>query len=180
MTEVDLLLKAQAGDQDAFDELYRSAFAPVFRFVFSRTRDKDVAEDITQDVFVRFLKAVPTYTPRGSMLSYLLASAHNAVIDWSRKKKPVLDDEMLLTVPSEEATAEEGLQVAGDARVALDALAQLSAGEEEVVRLRCLDGFSTEEVSKLLGKSEEAVRQLLSRGLRHIRTYIESKKDNHD
>ncbi len=173
MSELDLLARAQAGDQEAFDELYRSTYAPVFRFVLSRIKNVDEAEDITQDVFMKFLRAVPTYQPRGSMLSYLLAAARNTIIDHLRRKKPDYDDDALFNIAADDPSAEQVSALGEESAYALQCLAKLSPGEQEVVRLKCLDGLSTEEISTTVGKSEEAVRQLLSRGLKHIRILLE-------
>ncbi|MEK7063231.1 MAG: sigma-70 family RNA polymerase sigma factor [Patescibacteria group bacterium] len=173
MTTEDLIGEARGGNHAAFDQLYRSAYAPVYRFIYIRTRNKDIAEDLTQDVFTKMLQAHPVRPEGGSMLPYLFTVARNAVIDWSRKKKPLYDDEALMSVADGARSAEVEVGIDADITRMLDALQKLSEAEEAVLKLRYLDGLSTKEVAVLLGKSEEAVRQALSRGLKHLRSLLE-------
>ncbi len=173
MDQPDLLARAQGGEHAAFDELYRTAYAPVYRFIYIRTRSKEVAEDLTQDVFVKMFAARPQAPASGSLLPYLFTVARNAVIDWSRKKKPLYDDDALASVADQTRSPEAEAELGADVTQMLDALQQLSEGEEAVLKLRYLDGLSTAEVAALLEKSEEAIRQALSRGLRRLRSILE-------
>jgi RNA polymerase sigma-70 factor (ECF subfamily) len=170
-----LIAKAQAGDPSAFDELFRACYAPVFRFVFIRLKSHDDAEEITQDVFVKMLASLSRYEDRGpSLLPYLFTLARNAVIDLVRKRKPELDDEALWALPSGDPTPEESARLGEETAHVLKLLNQLSEAERDALRLKYLDGFSTAEVAATLGKTEEAVRQLVSRGVRRIRSLYES------
>lgn len=163
-------------DDGQFDEIYRTLYAPLYRFVIVRCRDRALAEDITQDTFIRFLQAAPTLDGR-SPLPYLHTVARNALIDHYRKKTPDFDDEALAQLvsadPSPEAVAALGEEVAG----VIAALGKLSGDEEAAIRLKYLDGFDTKEISLQLGKTEESVRQLLSRGLRRVRTILDGTHD---
>ena len=168
-------LNADPGYQGAFEKLYTSAYAPVFRFIVMRLKSRDEAEDVTQDVFIKFLNALPQYRAQGSMLPYLFTVARNAVIDHLRRKKPTYDDDALLQIASSEPTAEERSGLGEEVAEVMGLLSQLSEAEEAVVKLRYLDGLATYEVAKLLGKNEDAVRQLLSRGLKRLRILCESR-----
>lgn len=171
----DLITRAVAGEHAAFDQLYRTAYAPVYRFIYLRVKNKDDAEDLTQEVFTKMFQARPVATSEsGSLLPYLFTIARNSVIDWSRKKKPLYDDDALAAVPSGAPSAETQYDTEASVARVLAALEQLSEAEEAVLKLRYLDGLSTKEVAVLLDKSEEAVRQALSRGLKHIRSLLES------
>lgn len=181
MDHRELIKKAKEGDTAAFDELYRTVYAPVFRFIIMRVKSKDEAEDLCQTVFTKFFIALPSYRDSGpSVLPYLFTMARNAIIDETRKRKPIYDDDALWSIadgaPSPEADSvqrEEVLTVLG-------ALHACSESEEAVLKLRYLDGFSTAEVAALLDKNPEAVRQLLSRALRHIRTYLKGNTRSYE
>lgn len=174
MDNNELIGRAVGGDHAAFDQLYRSAYAPVYRFIYLRVKSKDDAEDITQDVFTKMLHARPQSTSEsGSLLPYLFTVARNAVIDWSRKKRPLYDDDALATVADGAVSAETQFDTDADIARVLVGLAKLSEAEEAVLTLRYLNGLTTKEVADLLGKSEEAIRQALSRGLRHLRSLLE-------
>ena len=76
---------ARAGDADAFGLLYERYVDRVYSFVLFRVRDSNVAEDLTQDVFVQVLRGLDGYDWRGTLAPWLLRIARNTVIDhWRR------------------------------------------------------------------------------------------------
>jgi RNA polymerase sigma-70 factor (ECF subfamily) len=172
MDSRDIVQRAQQGDERAFTTLYAELYAPLFRFVFLRTKDRDLAEDITQNTFIKFLAALPTFVG-SAPLPYLHTVARNAIIDHYRKKQPDYDDEALWALASTAPTAEEALALGEEVAAVVSVLSQLSPAEEVVVRLKYLDGLETAEIATYLNKTEEAVRQLLSRGVRHIRSILD-------
>ncbi len=173
MDQYDLIVRAREGDVRAFDELYRSLYAPVFRAAVQFLRSRDDAEDVTQTVFINFFKSLDRYERRGSMLAYLLVMTRNACIDHARVRRPDYDDEALLAVRSDEPTPEESAILSSDARMVVDALQRMSPGEADALRLKYLDGLETREIAQILDKSEEAVRQAVSRGVRSLRSLLE-------
>lgn len=173
MDHVALIRRARAGDHAAFDALYRSCYAPLYRFVLIRVRSKDVAEDITQDVFIKFLRALPRYTGAPSVLPYLFTVARTTVIDHYRKRQPDFDDDALWALASEDPSPEEEAALGVEVARVLRFLSKLSPAEEAAIKLRYLDGLSTAEVAAILEKSEDAVRQILSRGVRELRSLLE-------
>lgn len=172
MDLTDLIDRARKGEHAAFADLYHKLYAPLFRFVYLRVKDRDVAEDITQDTFLKFLNALPTFTG-SAPLPYLHTVARNAIIDFHRKKKPDLDDDALWDLASGEPTQEETAMLSEDTAKVVRVLAKLSPGEEAVIRLKYLDGLDTRDIALYLEKSEESVRQLLSRGIRHVRSLFD-------
>lgn len=172
MDYTDLVDRARKGEHAAFAELYHKLYAPLFRFVYLRVKDRDVAEDVTQDTFLKFLTALPTFTG-SAPLPFLHTVARNAIIDFHRKKKPDLDDDALWDLASDAPTQEEVASLGEDVAGVIRALAKLSPGEEAVVRLKYLDGLDTKEIALYLEKTEDSVRQLLSRGLSHVRSLLD-------
>ncbi len=175
MDHIALIQRARDGDHAAFDTLYRTCYAPVYRFVLIRVRSKDEAEDITQDVFIKFLRILPQYESRGSTLPYLFTMARNAVIDHYRKRRPDYNDDALWALASEGPSPEEESALGAEVSKVLKLLDELSDAEEAAIKLRYLDGLSTTEVAAILLKSEDAVRQILSRGIRRLRYLLEGE-----
>lgn len=178
-TDIHVLIRqAQDGDQRAFDELYTTFYTPVFRYLLLRAGNREDAEDLAEDTFLKFFKALPTFTLAGSsILPYLFTVARNGLIDQSRKRshEGKLDEELFLLLPDTEPDPEAQSQTGQDVDVLKKTLRLLPQGEQAAVTLRYLDGLSTAETAETLGKSEEAVRQLLSRGIRRLRSLLESK-----
>src|SRR5712692_8989729 len=92
-----LAVRASKGESAAFGLLYDKHVAAIYRYVYYRVRDDAEAEDLTSDVFVRALKAMPRYEPRQAFLAWLYRIARNAVIDHVRRggRQVSLEDALL-------------------------------------------------------------------------------------
>ena len=176
MNHVDLIVRAQQGDQEAFEELYRSCYAPVYRFALTRIKSPDDAEDTTQDVFIKLLETLPRYRQQSpSLLPYLFVIARNKIIDHYRKRRPEYDEEELWKLASEDPTPEEAAMIGEETAQTIALLNVLGEAEAAIVRMKYFDGFSTAEIAAVVGKREDAVRQILSRSIRLIRSHYTSR-----
>ncbi len=94
----DLLRKAQRGDEEAFTALVRAYETPVHNYVFRLTGDRTLAEDLTQEVFVRVLHGLPGFSLRCKFTTWLFQVTKNRVLDElrARERRPqscvTLDD----------------------------------------------------------------------------------------
>jgi RNA polymerase sigma-70 factor (ECF subfamily) len=172
----DLIARARGGDEAAFETLYKNLYAPVYRFVLMRTKDKTLADDVTQETFIKFLAALPRFQGT-SPLAYLHTIARTTCIDHFRKVRPTESDEELWDHASEAPSPEEESQLGAEVGELFRALATLPPAEAAVVKAKYLDGLETLEIAAFLDKSEEAVRQLVSRGLRRLRSYYDGTHD---
>lgn len=170
-----LALRARGGNAHAFGVLYDRYFERVFRYVYYRVRDQQEAEDVTSDVFLRAMRAMPRYEPRQAFLAWLYRIARNAVIDRARTTRPRLSFEDALAhpdAPDHVVDPDEKL-VATDRRAQLrKALAFLTAEQQEVVVLRFIEGLSADEVGKIMGKRGGTVRGMQFRALQALRKHI--------
>src|SRR2546428_3553002 len=80
-----LAVRASKGESAAFGLLYDKHVDAIYRYVYYRVRDDAEAEDLTSDVFMRALRAMPRYEPRQAFLAWLYRIARNAVIDRARR-----------------------------------------------------------------------------------------------
>jgi len=87
VADIELMLRIQAGDEEAFEELFHRHAPGLLNFFFPYCLDWDEAEDAVQEVFQRVWTARDHYAPRGRFRSYLLRIATNYVIDRSRTRK---------------------------------------------------------------------------------------------
>jgi RNA polymerase sigma-70 factor (ECF subfamily) len=166
-----LLKLARSGDQDAIEALCRRNWRPVYRSFTRYTRDPAEAEDLTQEVFVRALRALPRFTDKGvPYMAYLLGIAANLARDRWRavpgQAVPVAD---VSGHPSRQP-GPDALAIANDRRAALrTALDRIRPDQRTVLRLRILEGRTTREVAAITGRSPAAVRQLQVRALAALR-----------
>lgn len=170
----EYFLKAKEGDSEAFALIYTEYFTPIWRYILARTKNRQDADELAQDVFVKAYKSMGRFNLRDvSPLAYFYTIARNVVIDWRRKKRDIATDEDILAlIPDERDTPiDAAIQSEGKTMVR-NALPELTDGVREVIELKFLQELSTEEIAKKLGKSEGAIRQLQMRGLQHLRKIL--------
>jgi RNA polymerase sigma-70 factor (ECF subfamily) len=169
-----LLAAARAGDGRALDALCRRCWRPVYRSFARFTDDPAEAEDLTQEVFLRALRALPRFEDRGlPFTAYLLRIADNLSRD---RWRAAAGRAVVIAEVPDRATpgpGPAGLAEDNDRRhVLLGALDRLAPDHRAVLRLRILEGRSTGEVATLTHRSQPAVRQLQVRALAALRVAL--------
>jgi RNA polymerase sigma-70 factor (ECF subfamily) len=175
ISESHLIKRAQGYDTQALTELYRRYADAVFRYVHYRVGDRQAAEDLVGDVFVRAMEALPAYEDTGSPFkAWLYRIAHARVVDYYRRqavrRTAPLDDELVAegeTDPGELAAYRD------DARRVWKVMSHLTEEQQQVISLRFVAGLSTAEVANVLEKTEGAVRALQHRALASLRRLLE-------
>ena len=173
-----LAVRASRGDVTAFGLLYDRHVDAVYRYVYYRVRDDAEAEDLTSDVFMRALKAMPRYEPRQAFLAWLYRIARNAVIDKMRRGNRQVSFEDALEHPRPEHIVEPDTELVarfeGDAL--RKALKKLTPLQQEVLVLRFLEGYDTNEIARIVGKREGTVRGIQFRAIGALRQMIPSRE----
>jgi RNA polymerase sigma-70 factor (ECF subfamily) len=176
--DADLAVRASRGEAAAFGVLYDKHVAAIYRYVYYRVRDDAEAEDLTSDVFMRALKAMPRYEPRQAFLAWLYRIARNAVIDRARRGNRQVSFEDALEHPDADRVIEPDAELLAhsDSQVLRGALAKLTPLQQEVIVLRFLEGYSTLEISRIVGKREGTVRGIQFRAIGALRQLIPSRE----
>lgn len=171
---IELVKSAKKGNKNAFSELYEYYITPIFRFVFFRVRNRLDAEDLTQGIFLKTWNYLPNYKQKKDPFSsWLYAIARNTVIDFWRKKKDWSISELgENTIKEERRPIDDLIEEEGDLRAVKEAIELLTDEQQEVIILKFIDGLSNKEISKIIGKREDAIRQLQSRAIRILREYL--------
>ena len=158
-------------EKEDFSRLYNEYFSPIYRYIYFRVGSKMDAEDIVQEVFLKAFSSAERYNDFARMpVSFFYIIARNAVIDHFRRKKIIVnDEEVLLSVPDNGSSPEENAATAEEVLKLRQKISELPEMEKEAVILKFMNGMETKEICLILGKSEEAVRQLQSRGLKTLR-----------
>lgn len=172
-----LIERAKAGDAEAYGSLYELYLTPVYRYVYVRVREKTVAEDITQTVFLKVYEALSRFENTGKTpLAYFLTVARNTLIDHFRKKREVLGGEEgydFENVAGSEPNPLENAELRENTEKLYQALDKVSEDQRQILTLKYLNSLTNKEIAELTGKSEENIRQLQSRGLRALREHME-------
>jgi RNA polymerase sigma-70 factor (ECF subfamily) len=154
--------------------VYDRYFEDVYRFVYYRLNDEQIAEDISSDVFVRLLEAVQKRRgPRTNLKGWLLATASHAVADYLRQAYRRPTEELSDAMPDNGAPS---LTDEVDRREKVgsvqEAYAQLTAEQQNVLALRFGDGYSLEETAGVMQKNVNAVKALQFRALAALQRNI--------
>ena len=103
LEDKDLVKEAKGGSVSAFQTLYMRYLDAIYRYFFFQTKDKFLAEDLAQDVFIRIWKAIDHYDEeKGAFTSWMYRIAHNLLVDHYRGKKTLLLKEGLEASYSED------------------------------------------------------------------------------
>ena len=176
--DASLAVRAGKGEPAAFGALYDRYVDAVYRYVFYRVRNDADAEDLTSEVFMRAMRAIPRYEPRQAFLAWLYRIARNAVIDRARRARTQVSFEDALAHPNADKVVEPdaALLALSDSEVVRAAMAHLTPLQQEVIVLRYMEGFSTAEIAVLVGKREGTVRGIQFRALAALRELIPSRE----
>ncbi len=175
--ERQLVLQAQAGNSEAFGQLYDAYMERIYRFVYFRVEDQQTAEDITSQVFLKAWSNLDRFSfNRTPYLAWLYTIAHNAVIDHYRTRKvtAALDDVQLSQQDHAEVVENE-IDLTAEMNTIKEALQTLTDDQQKVLTLKFMEGMSNSEIARHLGKREGAIRALQMRGLQALAKQLEEK-----
>lgn len=149
-------------------ETYDLYAAQVYRYIYHRLGNQPLAEDLTSEVFVRFLRAhvMPTYP-----VAYLYRCALNVIIDYLRRNPAFfepLDDRVIAQYGDPAKIAEIEAE-----RVRLRrAILRLTPDQQQAIVLKYVEGLSNAEIARVLGRPEGAVKALQHRALSSLRNLL--------
>jgi RNA polymerase sigma-70 factor (ECF subfamily) len=156
-------------DRDAFAQLYRRHADRVYRYLLVRLADQHLAQDVTAQTFLVALERLATYRGDGEFVSWLLAIARNKAADALRSRAATLPLEAAADVAAPQPAPDQVV----DARLRLDevarALRAIAPERAEALALRVVGGLSAAEAAVVMGKSEAAVKMLVSRAIHDLR-----------
>lgn len=160
------LIRAAKNDPAAFEALYQKYTDEIYNYFWYRTgHDEDLAEDLMQETFVRAFSHIRRFRERGySYRTYLFRIAHNLLINHHRKPQPI-PLESVGDVPLE---ITDDVESAHDASLLWRAVQQLRPPERDVLYLFYRDGMKIADIARIIGKSENATKILLSRARKKL------------
>jgi RNA polymerase sigma-70 factor (ECF subfamily) len=168
-----LLVEAAKKDPGRFAELYELNFAKVYAYIARRVGDRDVAQDLTSDVFYKALASIQSFEWRGvPFAGWLLRIAANMIVDRSKRSgREVSGQEDLPDLP--DLGAQPSLEDIDQTGRLFRLVEELPADQRRVIGMRFAEEKSIREIATALGRSEGAVKQLQFRALQNLRARME-------
>ncbi len=174
-----LLKGARRGDHAAVDRIYNLYADKVFRYLYARLGQREVAEDLTADVFVRMLQVMPRFEvnsarPVSSFSAWLYRIAGNLLRDHYRRQSHRNHADLAdhADVAVDAPALPQHVAAQEDCRELFEAITLLNEEQQSVVVYRFGEQLSVQEVAGLMGKSEGAIKALQHRALTSLRRIL--------
>jgi RNA polymerase sigma-70 factor (ECF subfamily) len=179
-SENQLISKTLDGDEDAFAEIVKIYLKVIYNFVFRMVGDRDTAEDLTQEAFVRAWKNLSRFDQNKGFKTWLFTIAKNTAYDYLKKKKEI---------PFSSFADEEGeswLENVADENILPDEILERNDLAEELERilekiplhyratliLHYKEDFSLHEIAEILGEPYNTIKSRHQRGLRKLKELL--------
>jgi RNA polymerase sigma-70 factor (ECF subfamily) len=170
-----LVQAAQAGDGEAFGQLYDRYVDTVFRFIYFRVNDRALAEDFTSETFLRALRRIGTISYQGRDIgAWFVTIARNIILDHVKSARNRLEVTTADTVEGDqrEPSPESAVLDLLTSERLMVAVNQLGDEQRECVMLRFIQGFSVSETAAVMGKNDGAIKALQHRAIRKLADLI--------
>ncbi len=175
--ESALVHAAQKGDREAFARLYEANAERIYRYVLARVGEPADAQDVTAEVFIRAMRALPSYREKGvPFIAWLYRISHNEAINYIKKRGRRGEMPLLDTIAANDDPAELALRQATYSEV-MHAMSSLTDLQREVLSLRFAGELSITETAAAMNRSEQAVKFLQHSAVRAMRRNLELNKE---
>ncbi len=157
-----------------FEKMYISCYDRIRRYFFFRLRNTYDADDLTQTVFLKAYSSLKKRIWNGAGgVCYIFIIARNTLIDHFRKKKsePIFSDDLLESMSSDLSTADP-IEECERRELIVSAMQELHLAEIDAVTLRFFFDLDYHSVAEIMHKKEDAVRQLVHRGIKSLRNLL--------
>ena len=177
-----LITAVAGGDEAAFGMLYDRYIKAVYSLALRITEDQGLAEEITQEVFVRVWRNAATFTSeRGRFASWLLGVTHHLAIDQLRRRRArpqavaSTDDLPMQALPDLSADVEEEAWIGVRRELIQRALTQLPEAQRRVIELAYFGGLTHVEIAALIGDPLGTVKTRMRLGLQKLREALQAQ-----
>ncbi len=161
-----LVVRAARQDAEAFAQLYDRFVEKIFKYIYYKVGSKSDAEDLTAQVFLKAWEAIGHYRLTERPFSaWLYRIAHNLVVDHFRMRRDAVPIDDVIRFDEKDTDLDDLTQRHLTAETLRRAIHRLTTDQQQVILLRFIDGYSTEEVARIMGKGQGAVRTLQHRAL---------------
>ncbi len=169
---IKLMIAYQAGEAEAFEELYRLAKPGLYHYLIIKTLDRQLAEELLQETFLQIHKARRTYIPRKPVTPWIYAIARHVYLSDRRSRVKRSYREESIENRSSDFPIPPGVDTVVEADNVWNALAALPPEQREAVLLHHYWGLSFKEIGATLGVRAGTAKLRAHRGLSKLRDHL--------
>ena len=150
---------------------YNEFLDQIFRFIYFRTNNKEIAEDLTQDCFLSVIKYIKENHIIDNLRAFLYKIAKNKLIDYYRQKNRVFYTNETIE-EKYEPIANDNILEKKDIKIIIQKLQLLNEEDRDILVMRYLEDLEIKDIAKIIGKSRTTTRVKIFRALRKAKKLI--------
>lgn len=163
-------LKLKSGDGEAFGFFYDQYVGQIYRFIIMKVSDAQVAQDLTQDVFLKIWQHFVDQKQMLNFRAFIFRVARNVVIDYYRQNKQSnISLEQAEETPDANVVLDKQLSIKLEADHLLKVIETLKPEYQEILTLRFVEEMSFDEIAEILQKDKNNIRVTLHRALSQLK-----------
>ena len=182
LTDSQLIENSLSGDNTAFEMLVTRHISRIYNFIYRLTGEAEVAQDITQDTFVKVWKNLRKYNERFAFNTWIISIARNTTIDWLRKKRSYVfsdfnkeeGDSFEDSLADIEALPDEIFERKEIEKTLQEALTHISIEQKTILLMHLSEGLTFEDISDIIKKPMNTVKSTYRRGILKLRLYLQN------
>jgi RNA polymerase sigma factor (sigma-70 family) len=179
MDDTTLVKEFLRGDTEAFSELVRKYSRSLTMMILKMVKDPEEAKDISQQAFLKAYEALPKFAMASSFKTWLYSIAINAVRDSFRKRKNVVDPDLLQYLPDPGDSPLDRLDREVNLEKLRKAIKELPEKQRLTLQLRIYEEMDYKEIAKVMGGSEGAARVNFFQAAKTLREKLGGKNEKH-
>ncbi|MFC0470696.1 sigma-70 family RNA polymerase sigma factor [Halalkalibacter kiskunsagensis] len=163
------------------EDLYSLYYEEIFRYLLQRTRQKELAQDLTQDTFLKAFNGLSSFKGKSSIKTWLYTIAHHTFINWYRRETKISKHPIEKTIFLEQKTyknPEEVVAQKAEQAQMLSAIDSLKEDYQTVIILREYQELSYDEIAEVVGWKLSKVKTNLHRAKLELRKHLCRTEDD--
>lgn len=169
LTDEELMILVSKGNLDMMSILFDRYHVKIFNFLLKMTRDREISQDITQEVFYKAIKYRTSYK-KGKFSSWIYTIARNIFADHYQRQKSKEErlDTIEYKISEKESNPVENSEINQQLNLALN---QLSQSDKELIIMNRYQGIKYQEIAEIKGSSAGAIKTKVHRAIHKLKDY---------
>lgn len=177
----ELVNRIKAGEKEAMEILVKRHYSSIYSYIYRKTGDKHIAYDLTQEVFIKMLQAVKSYSHQGKFPMWLMKIAVNQCYDYFRSKSyKAVSKQMELkdTLADHSSDIFEHVYERQEQIKAQQAVMELPQPQREAIILSYYHGLKIREIAQITETNESTIKSRLRHGIKKLKIRLEGEKSD--